>query len=327
MSMSRTTSPIELGRLGLGTSPLGNMYRFVDDDAATNVLEAAWEEGVRYFDSAPHYGLGLAEQRTGQYLSKKPRDEFVFSTKVGRILEPNGVINPGLDAEGFVVPASLSRRWDFSADGVERSLAASLHRTGLDRVDILYLHDPENHLEQAITQALPRLVSLRSSGVVRAIGIGSKDVKAMTRFVETGEIDLVMVAGRYTLLEQPAADALLPAAAAYNTQVVDVGVFNSGLLATSNPRASDHYEYGAVPEHILERARQLAEVCGRHDVELPHAAVQFALRNPAVINVTLGIGKPAHVASSARWASIPVPESLWDELTELRLIPSQVHSG
>jgi D-threo-aldose 1-dehydrogenase len=320
-SMQRSTQA-GLGRFGLGTGSLGNLYRAVDDKTAEAVASEAWDYGVRYYDSAPHYGLGLAETRIGRSLAGRPRDEFVFSTKVGRVLEPNPNDAQSPDSEGFLVSAAWKRRWDFSAEGVRRSLADSLARTGLDRVDILYLHDPEEHLSQAIDEALPELIALRSAGVVRAIGVGSKDVVTMTRLVETGEMDLVMVAGRYTLLEQPALAELFPAAVAAGTRVVGVGVFNSGLLATSNPKSSDPYEYGTVPHAMLARARALADVCARHEVELPHAAVQYVLRHPLVVNVTLGIGNPDHVARGARWANEQVPDELWSELEYLGLIPT-----
>ena len=321
MLKATTSMSTRLGALGIGTSAIGNLYREVDDGAARLVIERAWEAGVRYFDTAPHYGLGLAEERLGRYLSGVPRDEFVVSTKVGRILEP--VANPSnaVDSEGFAVPADRRRVWDFSASGVRRSLEDSLARTGFDRIDILFLHDPEEFLDQAIEEALPALEALKAAGTIRAIGVGSTDVDAMTRLVKTGALDLAMVAGRYTLLEQPASRELFPAAAAAGTEIVAVGVFNSGLLATSSPGPDARYEYDVAPAEIVARAQRLAAVCARHGVELPHAAVQFALRHPLVSTVTVGIGKPSHVPANVEWATTPVPEALWDELTAEGLIP------
>jgi D-threo-aldose 1-dehydrogenase len=324
MNKTLLSSSLTLGELGLGTSALGNLYREVDDSLAREVVDAAWDEGVRYFDTAPHYGLGLAERRIGSALADRPREEYTISTKIGRILEPTPDGAGELDPEGFVVPAASVRRWDFSAAGVRQSLEQSLERTGLDRIDILYMHDPEEHLDQAMEEALPELVSLRSQGIVRAIGVGSKDVAAMTRLVATGALDLAMVAGRYTLLEQPALEKLLPAAEESGTRIVAVGVFNSGLLATSNPDPNSHYEYGAVPVEKLTHARALAEVCARHRIALPHAAIQFALMHPQSANVTLGIGSTAHMATNAEWARTAVPDELWRELEELDLIPRGV---
>lgn len=327
MSTTQAYARPALGRFGLGAGSLGNLYREVTDEDARAVIDRAWQSGVRYFDTAPHYGLGLSERRLGAALAARPRDEYVLSTKVGRILEPSPSTAGQQDDEGFAVPATHQRRWDFSADGVVRSLEDSLTRLGHDRVDVLYLHDPEDHLEQAIEEALPALVELRSNGVVGAIGVGSKDAAAMTALVQTGCLDLVMVAGRYTLLEQPALEELFPAAQATGTGVVAVGVFNSGLLASSAPSPDSTYEYGPVPIAVLERARRLAAVCEGFGVALPHAAVQFALSHPLVVNVTVGVGKPHHVASSTDWTRTPVPIELWEALEAEGLIPEGVTHG
>jgi D-threo-aldose 1-dehydrogenase len=321
--MTRDT-PTRLGPLGLGASALGNLYRVVEDDAARSVVDQMWEGGVRYFDTAPHYGLGLSERRLGSALAAYPRDEFVVSTKVGRMLDPNPSGAGTTDDEGFEVEALWRRRWDFSAEGVRTSLERSLERLGLDRVDILYLHDPEDHLDQAIAEALPALVELRDAGVVSAIGVGSKDSVALTRLIETGHIDLAMVAGRYTLLEQPASDDVLPAAIAHDVGVVAVGVYNSGILAKPRPDPASTYDYGAVPREIYARAVRIADVCEEFGVELPHAALQFPLRHPAVVNVTVGMGRPAHVAGTLANINEPIAESLWDRLAAEGLIPAGV---
>jgi D-threo-aldose 1-dehydrogenase len=200
------------GRFALGTANLGNLYAPVSDEQAHAVLEAAWECGIRYFDTAPHYGLGLAERRLGTFLSTKAREEFVISTKVGRRLVPNLDGAAGLDdANHFYVPADHWRVWDFSADGVRRSLDASLARLGLDSVDIVYLHDPDEYdLETALAEGLPAVAVLRDAGVVSAVGIGSKSVEALAAGARSGLLELLMVAGRFTLLEQPALDDVLP---------------------------------------------------------------------------------------------------------------------
>ncbi|QIG39414.1 aldo/keto reductase [Microbacterium sp. 4R-513] len=315
--------PSRLGRLGLGASALGNLYRVVEDDAARAVVDEMWAGGVRYFDTAPHYGLGLSERRLGSALAERPREEFIVSTKVGRILEPNPAGVGAMDDEGFAVEALSKRRWDFSAEGVRTSLENSLERLGLDRVDILYLHDPEDHLEQAIDEALPALVELRESGVVSAIGVGSKDAGALASLISTGLIDLAMVAGRYTLLEQPAADDVLPAALQHDVGIVAVGVYNSGILAKNRPDPASTYDYGAVPPEIYDRAMRIADLCDQFEVELPHAALQFPLRHPAVVNVTVGMGRPAHVAGTLMNIQNPIPDELWWKLAEAGLIPAE----
>lgn len=313
----------QLGDLGLGASPLGNLYRTVTDDDARSVVDAMWAGGVRYFDTAPHYGLGLSERRLGAALAGRPRNEFVVSTKVGRVLEPNPSGAGTSDTEGFEVEATTRRRWDFTAAGVRESLAQSLERLALDRVDILFLHDPEDHLDTAIDEALPALVELRDAGAVSAIGVGSKDAGALTRLIETGVIDLAMVAGRYTLLEQPATADVLPAALANDVGVIAVGVYNSGILAKSKPDPASTYDYGAVPPEVLAKAVRIAEVCEANGVALPHAALRYPLRHPAVVNVTVGIGRPGHVPSTIERMAAPIPEELWVQLVDEGLIEGE----
>ncbi|WP_199700989.1 aldo/keto reductase [Jiangella rhizosphaerae] len=261
-------------RLGFGAAPIAGLYTAVDPDTAAATVDAAWDAGVRYFDTAPHYGLGVSERRLGAALAGRDRDAYVVSTKAGRLLVP-GHGDGSDDEASFAVPATHRRVWDLSRDGIRRSLDDSLTRLGLDRVDILYLHDPEERLDEALATALPALAELRDDGAVRAIGAGSKDAAALARLVRSGGLDVVMVAGRYTLLEQPALDDLFPACAAAGTDVVAAGVFNSGLLAAPQPDPGSTYEYGAVPPEVLDRARALAAVCAEHDAVLPQAALQF----------------------------------------------------
>jgi len=302
----------ELGRLGHGAANVGNLYRPMTDEAARAVLEAAWESGIRYFDTAPHYGLGLSERRLGAFLATKPRAEYVISTKVGRLLRPSPQTADRLDDENqFAVPASLRRVWDFSADGIRASLEESLERLGLAKVDVLYLHDPDEHdLPADLETGVPALVALRDEKLVGAIGIGSKSTEALVAAVRTGALDLAMVAGRYTLLEQ--AYEVVAACRESGVGIVAAAIFNSGLLSTSRP--GGRYEYGAVPGELLVRAERIAKVCERHGVPLPAAALQFPLREPAVRSVVVGAASAEQVRENARRMAVKIPEALWDEL-------------
>ena len=311
-------TPLDLlrqGKLGFGGAGIGNLYRAIPDGEALATVLAAWDAGIRYFDTAPHYGLGLSEQRLGAVLRDKPRDAFVISTKVGRLLEPNAA--GGKDSEGFDVPATSRRVWDFTEAGIRRSIEESLERLGVGHVDIAYLHDPDVHdLQKGISQALPALEKLREEGVVKAIGVGTNSAEAALECVEAADLDLVMLAGRYTLLEQPGVP-LLERCMERRTGVVDVGAFNSGLLARSDVAGDAHYNYQQAPPAVLARARRLAAVCRDFGVELPTAALQFPLRHPAVVNVTAGANRPEQVTSNARRMQESVPEELWDALEAL----------
>ncbi|MBT2533680.1 aldo/keto reductase [Arthrobacter sp. ISL-48] len=326
---------LHLGRLGFGGAGIGNLYRAMSDGRATATVEAAWDAGIRYFDTAPHYGLGLSERRLGTVLKGKPRQEFVLSTKVGRLLAPKqgvlmGGTGPGTgeapgvpgDPEGFDVPATSRRVWDFSEHGIRQSIEESLERLGLDQVDIAYLHDADVHdLAGGIRDGLPALEKLRAEGLVRAIGVGLNSAEAALECVEAADLDLVMLAGRYTLLEQPKVP-LLERCVEKGTGVVNVGAYNSGLLARHNVPENAHYNYGQAPHTQLERARRLAGICGSFGVELPAAALQFGLRHPAVVNVTVGATSPEQMSDNAARMAEDIPEELWTELSHQGLIPS-----
>jgi D-threo-aldose 1-dehydrogenase len=310
--------------LGFGGANLGNLFSAMTDEQAGAVLDAAWECGIRYFDTAPHYGLGLAERRLGAFLRERPRDEFVVSTKVGRLLRSSPETSDESDVEGgFVVPADQRRVWDATADGVRRSLDESLERLGLDRVDVLFLHDPDEYddMEASVRTAVPALVGLREEGLVRAVGIGSKSVAAHLAGVQAGDLDLLMVAGRYTLLEQPAAAELLPECRERGVDVVVAGAFNSGLLSTSAPGPGAYYEYGPAPADVIAKAQRLAAVCAEHGVDLPVAALQFPLREPVVRSVVLGATDPAHIRENVERVAAAVPDELWAHLAAEGLIP------
>ncbi len=298
--------------LGLGCAQLGNLYHAITDEIAEATVRQAWDEGIRYFDTAPHYGLGLSERRLGAALAAYPRDEYVLSTKVGRVLEPDPDGASRTDDQGFAVPAAFRRRWDLSRDGIRRSLEDSLGRLGLDRVDIVYLHDPDDHFEDAVTSAFPALLELREQGVVDAIGAGMNQVPMLTEFVRRFDLDAILLAGRYTLLNQPALDDLLPLCQDRGVDVVAGGAFNAGILATASPGTM--YDYAEAPAAVIEKARRIAEICGRHGVELPQAALALPAAHPAVVSVVVGAHDPGQVQLNAARFRKPVPAELWTDL-------------
>jgi D-threo-aldose 1-dehydrogenase len=317
---------LSLTELGFGASVIGNLYRVTPDDDAAAAIVAAWDRGIRYFDTAPHYGLGLSERRLGATLADYPRQEYVVSSKVGRILVPNE--HPtGADPEGFAVPDDLRRTWDFSRDGVLRSIEATLRRTGLDRLDIVYVHDPDDHWQQAAEQALPALADLRDQKVVGAIGAGMNQSEMLARFLRETAVDVVMLAGRYTLLDQSALHSVLPAATERGKCVVAAGVFNSGLLSRDRPAAGMKYDYERAPGELVERARRIAEICEDHGTTLPAAAIAFPLTHPAIVNVTLGMRSAQQVDRNTQLHGAQVPAALWDDLRAHDLISPLSPSG
>jgi D-threo-aldose 1-dehydrogenase len=326
--MSMDVPTVALGRgglrvsaLALGTAPLGNLYAPVAEEDAAATVGSALEAGLTYVDTAPHYGLGLAERRLGRLLAGVPRDRFVVSTKVGRLVRP---LAPGetADPEGFADSPPARRVWDLSGDGVRRSLEESLERLGLDRVDILLLHDPDDHEREAYEQAVPALIELRDQGVVTAIGAGMNQAEMLTRFVRDLDIDVVLVAGRYSLLDQRALAELLPTCAARGTAVVVGGVFNSGLLADPRPGAT--FDYAPAPPELVDRAARLAEVCARHGTPLRAAALAFPFGHPAVTSVLVGARSAAEVQDAVACFEWPVPGELWADLVATGLLPADV---
>jgi D-threo-aldose 1-dehydrogenase len=305
-------SAVRVTELAFGGAAIAGMYSEVREEDAAAAVDAAWAGGIRTFDTAPHYGLGLSERRLGAALRHRPRDEYVLSTKVGRLLEPAPGGPVGRDTEGFAIPASYVRRFDFSADGVRRSLEESLERLGLDRVDIALIHDPDDHGEQAFREAYPALERLRAEGTVRAIGVGMNQAAMLTRFVTDTDVDVVLVAGRYTLLDKSAGRELLPAARRRGVSVIAGGVFNSGVLAV--PAAGATYDYHAAPDELIARARRLAEVCAEFGVPLRAAAARFPLTHPAVASVLIGVRSAAEADDALRLRAVDIPGTLWDAL-------------
>ncbi|MFF3831739.1 aldo/keto reductase [Streptomyces sp. NPDC002458] len=306
---------VGITELAFGAAAIGNLFSEVDPARAAAAVDAAWDEGIRYFDTAPHYGLGLSERRLGEALRDRPRDAYTVSTKAGRLLDPvtpaETAAHQGL-SDGFAVPHTHRRRWDFSADGIRRSIESSLVRLGLDRVDIVYLHDPDDHGEAAFREGYPALEKLRAEGLVGAIGAGMNQTGMLTRFLRETDVDVVLCAGRLTLLDHSALDSLLPEAAARGRGVVVGGVFNSGLLIDPHPGAT--YDYAAVPAPVLERAVRIRDIAEGHGVPLRAAALHYPLRHPAVSAVLVGARSPEEVRDAAARFRAPVPDALWDDL-------------
>jgi D-threo-aldose 1-dehydrogenase len=292
---------IELTRLGLGTAPLAGLYEAVADETAHAVVTRAWERGIRYFDTAPYYGSGLAEQRLGAALRRHPRDELVVSTKVGRLLRPG--------RSDFQGAPMLEAYFDFSYDGTLRSFAESLERLGLDHIDIALVHDPDDHFEEARDEAFRALMRLRDEGAVAAIGAGMNQSEMLCRFAREVDVDCFLLAGRYTVLDRSGAEELLPLCEERGIAVIAGGVFNSGVLAGGKT-----YDYAPAPAVVLERVERLRETCARWDVPLPAAAVQFPLRHPAVRSVLVGCRTPGEVDDDVRLSTLEVPDGLWAEL-------------
>ncbi|MFE6486192.1 aldo/keto reductase [Streptomyces sp. NPDC057757] len=312
-------SGVEVSPLSFGAAGIGNLFTAVSDEEAREAVDAAWAGGIRYFDTAPHYGIGLSERRLGAALRDRPRAEYTVSTKAGRLLERvDPVTGDDLD-DGFAVPATHRRVWDFSADGVRRSLDASLERLGLDRVDAVYLHDPDDHAEQAFHEGYPALEKLRAEGVVGAIGVGMNQTGMLTRFLRDTDVDVVLCAGRYTLLDHRALTDLLPAAHERGRSVVIGGAFNSGLLADPRPGAT--YDYATAPPELLERALRLKAIAERHGTTLRAAALAFPAAHPAVVSVLAGARSPLEVRDCVEQFGTPVPAAFWRELRAEHLLP------
>lgn len=300
---------VVISQLGLGTAPLGGLFTSVSESEGEATVSTALQSGISFLDTAPHYGKGIAEKRIGRYLSSVPRNQFVLSTKVGRLLVPTEKSD---DADFADADSHVERVFDFSADGVKRSLEESLERLGLDSVEIVFIHDPDDFADEAISKAYPALEKLRSEGVVKAIGVGMNQSAIPTRFVRETDIDVVLIAGRYTLLNQSAAVDLLPAALERGVDIIAAGVFNSGILA--NPVPGAHYDYAPASSEILNRALTLEKLLEEFGVTLEEAAIQFPLQHPAVKAVLVGCRTPQEVASNIAAFDKPIPQTAWSAI-------------
>ena len=306
-------SQVQVTRLMLGTAPVGGLYAPVPAADAHATFDAAWQAGIRAFDTAPHYGVGLAEQRLGEFLAGKPRAEYVVSTKVGRLLAPSADQVDG--ADGFYDTPQLTRVWDFSRDGALRSLDESLRRLGLDRIDIALIHDPDDHAAQALDGAYPALHQLRSDGVVGAIGIGMNQPELPAWFIARADLDCVLIAGRYSLLDTSAAAELLPECERRGVGVLAGGVFNSGILADPQPGA--RYDYQPAPPGLVERAQRIRAVCASHGLPIGAVALAFTLRHPAVTAAVIGARTAGEIAEDVGYLALDVPDALLAEVGAL----------
>jgi D-threo-aldose 1-dehydrogenase len=315
-------TPLEVSRLGLGGAPLGGLYTDISENAASAAVERALALGINLFDTAPLYGSGKSESRYGRVLPRHQRSSFIISTKVGFSLVPE---NPAQDEDIFFPfenPPPLRPACDYSYDGAMRSLEESLKRLQLDRVDIMYIHDPVGFYDETMKGAYQALRKLRDQGVVGAVGAAMNQAEMMIRFAQEGEFDCFQLAGRYTLIEHAPLKDFLPLCAAKQISVIIGSPYNSGILATG-AKPGARYKYLDAPPEILEKVRQIEAVCGRHSVPLKAAALQFPLGHPAVAAVIPGGRSAAEVEENHQMLSLPIPSEFWLELRETGLIPSE----
>lgn len=312
--------------IGFGGAPLGDLYDRLDETAAQEAVAAALAAGINLIDTAPLYGHGLSEHRIGAALRHVPRDGVILSTKIGRWMDPRRSRG---DGSGYVGGLPHRAVVDYSYDGALRAFEQSLIRLGTDRIDILLIHDidrwthgeaVEEHFGAAMNGAYRALVRLREEGVVKAIGVGVNEAEMCERFARAGDFDVMMLAGRYTLLEQGALDGFLPLAEARGIAVMLAGVFNSGILA-SGPRPGAYYNYAPAPPEVLDRARRIEAVCLAHGTPLARAALAFPAAHPAVASIVLGAVAAAEIRTNVAAIGAPVPAALWQELKAEGLLP------
>ncbi|UNX54294.1 aldo/keto reductase [Georgenia sp. TF02-10] len=315
-------SPVAVSRLSLGTAPLAGLYQSVSEAEAIGTVERALELGVTYLDTAPLYGAGNAERRLGRALRGVPRDRYVVSTKVGRLLRPVEDAGASMFANGDRRRADV---FDFSASAVRQGLEESLSRLGLDSVDVVYIHDPDDAVDQAIHETYPALAELRTAGVIGAIGVGMNEPGVPARFIQETDVDVVLVAGRYSLLERDAAVELLPAAVERGVSVVAAGVLNSGILA--DPRPGARFNYLPAAADRIARAQRLQDVCAQFGVPLTAAALQFPARHPAISSVLVGCRSGHEVADDVELFDTPIGPACWAALEAACLAPAEAQEG
>lgn len=318
-----------LPELGFGAAALGNLYTAIDDARATATLDAALAAGLRYVDTAPHYGRGLSERRVGDGL--RGMSDVIVSTKVGRLMEPDATITDDRERDGFHTAMPFRMAYDYSHDGILRSHEHSLQRLGLARVDLLFVHDigrvthgaaDAGYRAQLIDGGgLKALERLRDEGTIKGFGLGVNEVDVCLELMEVARFDVILLAGRYTLLEQGPLDRFFPACAAADTAVVVGGPYNSGILATGSAAAAiPRYNYAPAPQEVLDKVRALEAVAARHDVPLAAAALAFVLAHPQVASVIPGLADPEQVADTIRLYHAPIRQDFWNELRHAGLV-------
>jgi D-threo-aldose 1-dehydrogenase len=318
MKRARLADGLEVTAIGLGTAPLGGLFSPVSDADAEATIERAWSLGIRFFDTAPLYGFGLAERRLGNFLRRQKRDSFAISTKVGRLLRST-MAAP--EDDHYKGTPTERPQFDFSYDGVMRSIEDSLERLGLDRVDILLVHDPDDHYDDAVSGAFRALMRLRDDGTVKAIGAGMNQNDLLVRFAEAVPVDCFLLAGRYTLLDQSALMTLFPICRANNIGILLGGIYNSGILA--NPRTGAKFNYQDADAALVARALELETLCREHGTELKAAAVQFCRAHPAVTVALQGARTAAEVAENIAMAETAVSPGFWQELRARNLVDAR----
>lgn len=315
MKRTRLADGLDVTSIGLGSAPLGGLFSAVSDADAEATLAAGWSAGIRFYDTAPLYGFGLAERRVGGFLRQQKRDSFAISTKVGRLLRPEA---DSAEDDHYKGAPALRPQFDFSYDGVMRSVEESLVRLGLDRVDVLLVHDPDDHYDDAVSGAFRALQRLRADGTVKAIGSGMNQSEMLIRFAEAVPVDCFLLAGRYTLLDQGALEALFPVCAAKNIGILLGGIYNSGILANPHPGAK--FNYQDADAALVARALALDELCRKHGTELKAAALQFCMTHPAVTVAVLGARNAAEVADNIAMSERTAPQAFWQELRAKNLV-------
>jgi D-threo-aldose 1-dehydrogenase len=305
--------------LGLGTTAIGGLYSETSEKAAEETMGTAWDLGIRFFDTAPQYGNGMAERRLGAFLKTKSSDDYVLCTKVGRLLR----VPEKPEGEDAYYKGTPPERpiFDFSYDGVMTSVAESLKRLGVDRIDVLHIHDPDNHYSQALDGAYKALDRLRSDGTIGAVGAGMNQSEMLAEFARNGNFDCFLLAGRYTLLEQGALADLLPLCVQKNISIIIGGVYNSGILA--NPSAGAKFNYEDADKTLIDRALQLEKVCLRHGVPLKAAAIQFPLAHPAIASILTGARSREEIVENDALFHQAIPSALWQELKAEGLISTE----
>ena len=301
-------SGLQIPEFGIGTSPFGGLFASVSESAVADVISTSMELGLNYFDTAPHYGMGSAEVRLGRNINHLPRSSFVVSTKVGRLIVPSEKADdPGWENS----TAAVERIFDFSAAGIERSLLESLERLKMESVEMIFIHDPDGAADQAISEAYPVLERLRAEGIVKTIGIGITSNEIPTRFINETDIDVVLIALKYTLLDQSAGAELLPTALRKGVSVIAGGVFNSGIL--TNPKAGATFNYEPASPEVLARAQKIEKFFVDRGVSLAQAALQFPMQHPAISAILVGCRSADEVTTNVALYNKEIDSHIWSE--------------